>query len=307
MKIYFAPMEGITTYTYRNAHAEMFGMCDAYFAPFITPTDNEKISIKNLRDILQENNTTNLKVQVLSNSQTAFVEFAKKISDLGYSEVNLNLGCPSGTVVKKGRGAGFLKDVEKLDRFFDDVFSKTDINISVKTRTGFYSHEEFDELLSVYNKYPITELTIHPRVREDFYKNNPDINVFRKAYHDSMLKLCYNGNIFTMEDYEKITTEFDELSGVMIGRGAIKNPAIFREIKGGEQLKTSELIKFSKVLEERYLKLLGSEVYTLHKLKEIWMYVMMNFPDERKILKAVKKSNRLSDLNMAINCLPEIG
>ena len=168
MKLYFAPMEGITTYTYRNAHAEMFGMCDAYFAPFITPTDNEKISIKNLRDILQENNETNLKVQVLSNSQTAFVEFAKRISELGYNEVNLNLGCPSGTVVKKGRGAGFLKDVEKLDRFFDDVFSKTDIKISVKTRTGFYSHEEFGELLSVYNKYPITELTIHPRVREEF-------------------------------------------------------------------------------------------------------------------------------------------
>lgn len=306
MKIYFAPMEGITTYTYRNAHAEMFGMCDAYFAPFITPTDNEKISIKNLRDVLQENNETNLKVQVLSNSQTAFVEFAKRISELGYNEVNLNLGCPSGTVVKKGRGAGFLKDVEMLDRFFEDVFSKTDIRISVKTRTGFYSHEEFDELLSVYNKYPITELTIHPRVSEDFYKNNPDVDVFRKAYRDSKLKLCYNGNIFSMEDYEKIVTEFDELSGVMIGRGAIKNPAIFREIKGGGQLKTSELIKFSKVLEERYLKLLGSEVYTLHKLKEIWMYVMMNFPEEKKILKAVKKSNRLSDLNMAINCLPEI-
>ena len=307
MKLYFAPMEGITTYTYRNAHAEMFGMCDAYFAPFITPTDNEKISIKNLRDILQENNETNLKVQVLSNSQTAFVEFAKRISELGYNEVNLNLGCPSGTVVKKGRGAGFLKDVEKLDRFFDDVFSKTDIKISVKTRTGFYSHEEFGELLSVYNKYPITELTIHPRVREDFYKNNPDIDVFRRAYRDSKLKLCYNGNIFGTEDYEKIVAEFDGLSGVMIGRGAIKNPAIFREIKGGERLKTAELIGFSKILEERYLNLLGSEIYTLHKLKEIWMYVMMNFPEEKKILKAVKKSNRLSDLNLAINCLPELG
>ena len=307
MKLYFAPMEGITTYTYRNAHAEMFGMCDAYFAPFITPTDNEKISIKNLRDILQENNATNLKVQVLSSSQTAFIEFAKKITDLGYDEVNLNLGCPSGTVVKKGRGAGFLKDVEKLDRFFDDVFSKSDIKISVKTRTGFYSHEEFGELLSVYNKYPITELTIHPRVREDFYKNNPDIDVFRKAYRDSKLKLCYNGNIFGTEDYEKIVAEFDGLSGVMIGRGAIKNPAIFREIKGGECLKTAELIGFSKILEERYLNLLGSEIYTLHKLKEIWMYVMMNFPEEKKILKAVKKSNRLSDLNLAINCLPELG
>ncbi|MBO5364036.1 MAG: tRNA-dihydrouridine synthase family protein [Clostridia bacterium] len=306
MNLYFAPMEGITSYTYRNAHAEVFGMCDAYFTPFIVPTEHERISRKTLRDVLKENNSTKIKPQVLCNSVTAFLEFTKKLSDLGFDEVNLNLGCPSGTVIKKSRGAGALKDTDALDRFLEGIFSGTDIKISIKTRAGFNSHDEFGRLLEIYNQYPITELIIHPRVREEYYHGFPNMQTFEKAYHGSNLKLCYNGNIYTLDDYERIAGEYPQLNSIMIGRGAIKNPALFREIKGGDPLKTSELILFSKLLEERFLRLLGSEVYTLHRLKEIWLYAMLNFPGEKKILKAVKKSNRLSDLNNAIHFLPEL-
>jgi len=228
------------------------------------------------------------------------------IKNIGYHEVNLNLGCPSGTVVKKHRGAGALKEPERLDRFLESIFSKADIKISVKTRTGFFSHDEFDGLLEIYNKYPITELIIHPRVREEYYNGTPGMQTFEKACENTKLKLCYNGNIYTKKEYEEIKEKYPNLNSVMIGRGAVKNPAIFREIKGGAPLKTSELVLFSNLLEKRYLRLLGSEVYTLHKLKEVWMYAMQNFPEEKKILKAVKKSNRLSDLNIAINALPEL-
>lgn len=303
MKLYFAPMEGVTTYTYRNAHVKMFGGCDEYFAPFIVPTENEKLSIKNLKDILRENNAVEVIPQVMASSPVAFLEFTKKIKDLGYNKVNLNLGCPSGTVVKKMRGAGSLKDLDALDKFLDNIFTKADIEISVKSRTGYFSHNEFDQILNIYNKYPISELIIHPRIREEFYKGIPNMQSFDKAYKGSKIRLCYNGNIYTKEDYKKIETDYNSVNSVMIGRGAIKNPAIFREIKGGEILKTSELIEFSNVLEEKYLKLLNSEIYTLHRLKEIWIYMMQNFEEEKKILKAVKKSNKLSDLNSAINNL----
>lgn len=303
MKLYFAPMEGVTTYTYRNTHIEMFGGCDKYFAPFIVPTENEKLSIKSLKDILKENNNIDVIPQVMASSAMAFLEFIKKIKDLGYNKVNLNLGCPSGTVVKKMRGAGALKDLEALDKFLDCIFNKSDIEISVKSRTGYFSHDEFDKILKIYNKYPISELIIHPRIREEFYKGYPNMDSFDKAYKNAKTKLCYNGNIYTKEDYERIKGNYNSLSAVMIGRGAIKNPAIFREIKGGEKLKTSELILFSNKLEEKYLKLLNSEIYTLHRLKEIWIYMMQNFEEEKKILKAVKKANKLSDLNSAINNL----
>jgi len=307
MKLYFAPLEGITTYTYRNTHREVFGGCNFYFAPFITPVENEKISIKNLRDILPENNTdTPLKVQVLTNNIDAFLKFENEIVALGYNEVNMNFGCPSGTVVKKNRGSGFLRDPEALDKFLNDVYMNSGIKYSVKTRIGFYEPEEWQELFAVYQKYPLTELIVHPRTRQMLYNGYPHMASFDLCCSSHEIPLCYNGNIFSKEDFVGIKEQYPNVSSVMIGRGAIMNPAIFREISGGESLKTEELVRFSAILEERYLKLLGCEHYTLHKLKEIWIYMVQNFPQESKIAKEVKKANSLSDLNRAISKLPEL-
>lgn len=307
MKLYFAPLEGITTYTYRNTHYEFFGGCDEYFAPFITPCENEKFSVKNMRDILPENNLVKPVVQALASNAQALVDFTLKIKEFGYEKVNLNFGCPSGTVVKKGRGAGALRDTDKLDEFLEYSFNNSKIDISVKTRTGFYSHDEFDILLGIYNKYDITELIVHPRIREEYYNGMPNLDSFDKAYKCFGKKSCYNGNIYTLDDFNKLTQKYPDLYSVMIGRGAIKNPAIFREIKGGKRITTKELVSFSNELQKRYFKLLQSDTYTLHKLKEIWIYIMQNYPEEKKILKAVKKSSKLIELNNAINCLPECG
>ncbi|MBE7044256.1 MAG: tRNA-dihydrouridine synthase family protein [Ruminococcaceae bacterium] len=307
MKLYFAPMEGITTYYFRNAHAEMFGGCDQYFAPFLVPTENERISARTLRDILPERNDIPVIPQVLCNDGKAFSEFIKKIKPLGFDTVNLNFGCPSGTVTKKYRGSGILRDLDLMDRFLYQIFSEhEDINISIKTRTGFYSHAEFDEILKIYQKYPISELMIHPRIREEYYNGTPNMQSFDLAYQSIKSPLCYNGNVYTTQDFERIESRYPKLNSIMLGRGVIKNPALFREIKGGKPLETQELISFSALIEKRCLELLGSEVYTLHRLKEMWLYMMQNFPEEKKILKAVKKANRISDLNHAIGCLPAL-
>ncbi len=306
MEFYLAPMEGITTYTYRNTHAEIFGQCDAYYAPFIVPTDNEKLSMKNLRDISPDNNYVKPKVQVMCSTDSAFKAFVKKVKSIGYDEVNLNLGCPSGTVVKKSRGSGALRDADALDKLLFGIFDTADVNISIKTRTGFYSHDEFDALLKVYSKYPVSKLIVHPRIREEYYRGEPNLESFKKAYGVFKNNLCYNGNIYTVDDYLKICKMFPSVQSVMIGRGCVRNPAIFREIKGGKKLCTSELIEFSNLLEKRYYELYDSERNTLHKLKEMWMYAIYNYPNEPKIMKALKKSDKLSQLNSAINALPEI-
>lgn len=303
MKLYFAPLEGITTHIYRNTHAQLFGGCDAYFSPFITPSDNEKIGRKGFRDILPENNSADLKVQVLTNNSASFLKFEKKAAEYGYSELNINLGCPSGTVVGKNRGAGLLKNTDALDRFLYEIFSNTNAKISVKTRAGYFSTLEIEELLCVYNKYPISLLILHPRCREDFYKGVPDEKAFSYAYENAKAPLCYNGNIFTVEDYSRVCTQYPHLDSVMIGRGAIANPAIFREIRGGAPLTTEELIAFTEALRENYSAILDSDVFTLHKLKEIWLYIMQNFPDEKKILKTIKKTNNLSEFMNAIYSL----
>ena len=306
VKLYFAPLEGITTYTYRNVHNRMFGMCDEYYAPFISPTENEKLSTKNMRDILPQNNSVNLKVQCLANNEVAFVDFTERVSALGYNEVNLNLGCPSGTVVKKNKGSGMLRDLERLDEFLGYIFKKSSAEISIKTRTGFYSHEEFESILRIFEKYPIKELIIHPRVREEYYKTSVSLASFERAYMTSKLPLCFNGDVCGVQDFEKIIDRFPCINSVMIGRGALKNPAIFRELRGGGRLTSEELVMFSKELEKAYLPILGSEIYTLHKLKEIWMYAIENYTTEKKICKAIKKSSKLSDLNGTIESLPEL-
>lgn len=307
MNLYFAPLEGITTYIYRNTHAQMFEGCDAYYAPFINPSEQEKISKKGMKDILPENNEgIPLKAQILTNNADAFLKFSDKIKPLGYDELNINIGCPASTVVKKGRGAGFLRTPELIDEFLYEIFEKSDMKISVKTRIGYFSGDEMDELIEIYNKYPLSLLIIHPRTREDLYKGMPNNEVFEKAYNVSKNKVCYNGNVCTPKDYNRITSIFPDLDSVMFGRGAIKNPAIFREIKGGNPLKTSELIEFSERLMKNYYEILQSDTFTLHKMKEVWVYMMQNYPEEKKIAKAIKKSNTLADFTAAIHRLPKL-
>lgn len=304
MKLYFAPMEGITTHIYRNTHNEFFGECDKYFAPFISPSENERISEKHFRDILPENNKDVCLVpQTLTNKSEYALMFERQVKKIGYKEFNINLGCPSGTVVKKGKGSGFLKDPEGVDRFLSEIFDKNSLGITVKTRIGYSSGTEMDKLTEIYNKYNIKSLIIHPRVREAMYTGVPDMDAFKKAYDMSENKICYNGNVFTIEDFNIISAEYGDAEGIMIGRGAIANPAIFREIRGGRKLERKELAEFTVVLAERYMNLLKSEVFTLKKLKEIWMYILWNFPEEKKLIKSVKKTNSLTDFKDIIKGL----
>ena len=302
MKLYFAPLEGITTSIFRVAHSELFGACDGYFTPFLTPTENERITRKTLKDIMPEKNKgISLTVQVLINDAGDLENFTKKIKILGYDEINLNFGCPSGTVVGKGRGSGMLKTPDKLDKLLYEVFEKTDIKISVKTRIGYESPDEFLKILEIYNRYPIELLTVHPRTRSELYNGSPHLDYFKLAYEASKNKLCYNGDILNTEDYDRIIKMFPNIDSVMIGRGAIRNPAIFREIKGGNKLEKEELLKFTKRLLDDYYEVYGVDNFTIHKLKEIWMHIMKDYEDEKKVLKEIKKSKTIAEFYSAVN------
>lgn len=307
MKLYFAPMEGITGYVFRNTHREYFGETCEYFTPFINPTESEKKSLKELRDILPENNNNKpVRVQILTNSVSHFLSTEEKIKYLGYNEININLGCPSNTVCKKGRGAGILKDKEKLDAFLYGIFEKSSLDITLKTRLGFSHTEEIYELMDIYNKYPIKELIIHPRTREQFYNGIPETDIFEKALSVAKMPLCYNGNIYSKEDYEYIVERFEGISSVMIGRGAVMNPGIFNEISKGEKITKEKLIDFLTILSDNYMEELKSEHYTLGKLKEIMLYVMWMLPDDKKAIKGIKKSTNLSDIFDSLNYTSDI-
>lgn len=292
---YLAPLEGITTFIYRNIFHEMFGGMDKYFTPFIAPSSNHNFKGRAKRDALPENNRNiPLVPQILTNHADDFLYTAGCLQAYGYTEINLNLGCPSGTVVSKGRGAGFLAYPEELECFLDEIFKKTDADISIKTRLGKEKPEDFFEIIKIYNKYPISELTIHPRVQKDFYKNKPNWDMFERALEISKNPVCYNGDINTCEDYERFRERFPTVNHIMIGRGIIANPGLVRQIQTGKELSEPERIAFIQRLCDAYNDIMPGEP-TLFKMKEIWSYMCRNHPGGMKLWKRIKKTKKLSE------------
>lgn len=304
MKYYLAPMEGITGYIYRNAYEKYFHNIDKYYTPFIIPNKSRSLKTKELKDVLPENNKgIDIVPQILTNNSEDFIATAKRLQEFGYKEINLNLGCPSGTVVSKNRGSGFLALREELDIFLDDIFKMNDIDISIKTRIGKDNPEEFYELIKIYNKYPIKELTIHPRTRKDFYKNKPNLDVFKDALNMSKNPICYNGDIFTVKDNEELIKTFPEVKSIMLGRGIVANPGLMNEIKHNTIIDKEILKKFHDEILCGYLELFNEDRNALFKMKELWSYMIYIFSDNKKYGKSIKKSQKLNEYNAAVASL----
>lgn len=291
MKFYFAPMEGVTTYLYRKLHHKYFKGAEMYFAPFVSPTMHGCFTPRERKDIAPEHNQgVPVVPQILTNRADYFLETAKELYAYGYEEVNLNLGCPSNTVVTKGKGSGFLSEPYRLQSFLEEVFTKTEGSISIKTRLGRYEEEEFEELLEIFNQYPIKELIIHPRIQQDYYKNEIRMKSFLYAMEKSKNSLCYNGDINSREDYKGIVEQCPNLEKVMIGRGALANPNLFSELNKGEKISMDVFWAFHDELYEGYQQEIGNNA--LYKMKELWIYMGNLFPDVDKIKKKIKKSQK---------------
>ena len=220
------------------------------------------------------------------------------LHDLGYPEVNLNLGCPSGTVTAKGKGAGFLAHPDELDRFFDEVFAKCE-GISVKTRLGVHEASEFDKLLEIYNRYPITELTIHPRVRQDFYKGKVRESDFAAALPRCSMPVCYNGDLITERDVSAVSERYPDLPAVMIGRALIADPSLVMRLTGGKAADAKMLETFHDTLFVRYCEAFGDSRIAMLRMKEIWFYHLNLFENSEKPGKAIKKAKNAAEFQSA--------
>ncbi|MBS6711007.1 tRNA-dihydrouridine synthase family protein [Ruminococcus sp. AF37-6AT] len=293
MKIYLAPLEGITGYTYRRALHQCFGGFDKYFIPFILPNQKGHLSTREKKDIAPENNEGMYAVpQILTKNAEDFIRTAETLQEYGYNEVNLNLGCPSKTVVTKGRGAGFLDRPDELDKFLDEIFRKCDVKISIKTRLGMDAPDEFEDLLTIYNKYPLEELIIHPRVQKDYYKNTPRLETFGEALEHSKTPVCYNGDIVTAKDYLSLKERFPALECIMTGRGTLRNPALAREIRGGAPASKEEIRRFHDIMYNEYCEDLSGDRNILFRMKELWSYLIPMFTNNKKYAKKIKKTEK---------------
>lgn len=302
MKYDLAPMEGITTYIYRSTFEKYYGGISRYYTPFLA---SMHLSSREKNEVLPEHNEgMTLIPQILSNRADEFLEITKALQAYGYDTVNLNLGCPSGTVVSKHRGSGFLAVPEELDAFLAEIFDKCPLRISVKTRIGISDESEWEDILKVYEKYPIAELIIHTRLQKDFYKLPTRPHTFAAARRLG-IPLCYNGDITSPETQQAALTVDPHIDRFMLGRGIIADPELVETLSSQSPARDKDRLQsFLTDICDRYLaEMSGGERNTLYKLKEIWVYLGSLFDDAEKYVKKIKKANRLTEYEAAMRSL----
>ena len=290
MQYYAAPMEGLTDRVWRQVHQRWFGGADRYYAPFLSPPENRVPVKKKMAELAPEANPGAPVIpQLLGKDGSCAAWMIGVLRQMGYSEVNLNFGCPSGTVTAKGKGAGMLRDLEGLDRFLYAVFDEAGGPISVKTRIGVERPEEFGPILEVYNRYPLAELIIHPRVMRQLYRGEADRDAFAAALPACRAPVCYNGDITSPAGFAALESRWPGLSGLMAGRGLIADPALLRRARGGAPASKEELRGYFAELYAGYTAAFGSPQAAISRMKAYWHEAIGLFEGTDRLVKQLKK------------------
>ncbi len=304
MQYYLAPLEGITTYTFRRCYQQVYGGMDRYFTPFLA---SKKLSTKERNEVLPEHNEgVTLIPQILANVPETFLLIAEQLKDYGYDTVNLNLGCPAATVVSRRRGSGQLADTDELDAFLGTIFEKSPVKISIKTRIGVASASEWEDILDVYAKYPMEELIIHPRLQRQGYGGVPDWDAYRMATERLNIPLCYNGDIISKESESALLAEFSQTERIMIGRGILRDPGLVGDLQGVNRTpaeKAAQLRQFHDLLVEGYRQIMPGETEVLFKMKDIWAFMCASYEGRDRELKEIRKASSIAAYKSAVRVL----
>ena len=300
--IEFAPLQGYTDAAYRYWHNRLIGGISCYYSPFIR-IEKSDIRAKDLRDILPENNEgLNLVPQIIVNGKDELDFLSAKIRELGYSRIDINLGCPFPLQTKKGRGAALLSDPQKVQELMEAIKDNDDIHYSVKMRLGMSSAEEFYPLIDIINDAPLRHVALHPRVATQQYKGNVDMLSFERISGEITHPLIYNGDITNLGEINSIDSRYATLSAIMIGRGLLSDPCLSYEYVNNVQLSDKE--KIAKILElhahllEHYSARLQGDSQLLVKMKTFWEYLEPMIG--RKSAKLIKKSINMAKYDAAV-------
>lgn len=303
LPVYFAPLEGVTDTVYRQVHHAHFTGPVKYFIPFISPTQNLVLTPRERRNVDPQANAGMFAVpQVLTKNAGHFIWAANLLRDLGYEEVNLNAGCPSGTVTAKGKGAALLQRPQELAWFLDEIFARAPVRVSVKTRIGFSSPDEFGALLALYNRYPIHELIIHPRTREEYYTGGVHRDAYAAAEAEARMPLVYNGDLFTPDSCRAFERAHTTTRALMLGRGMLANPALAQTYAGGTPLSKETLQSFHDDLLRAYQAAYPASV-VLGRMREVAKNIACCFDGAEKPLKAARKAGSLAAYEDAVTRL----
>ena len=300
-----SPLQGFTDFRFRNAINKYFGGIDTYYSPYIRLNGKLVIKPSYERDLLPENNV-GLKVipQIITNDADEFLFVAKYVKDLGYKELNWNLGCPYPMVTKSGMGSGLICNPMKINHILDRVHSESDIIVSMKMRLGYDTTEEILDVLPILDTYPIKNIAIHARIGKQLYKGGVHLDAFQQCIDNTKHKLYYNGDIKSVTKFREMQERFPTINHWMIGRGLISDPFLPSMIRQNtlEYPKNKmELFRaFHDTLYGIYSESLSGSTHLLLKMYHLWEYFAVTFSNPHKVLKKIKKAQSIRNYELAV-------
>ncbi|MCX7922030.1 MAG: tRNA-dihydrouridine synthase family protein [Clostridia bacterium] len=306
MNLFLAPIQGMTMACYRNAFARIFGGIDAYYTPFIATADMKKASHLLLKDLLPERNDPAVKIvpQLLSNNGTDFRLFSSAIVDMGYNEINWNIGCPFPMVTNKKKGSGILPYADMIKKFLDIACADSSYTLTVKMRLGLDDPEDGMRVIKVLNEYPLGGVIIHARTGIQMYTGNVDLDSFETLASACKHEVTYNGDIFTYADFMRISLRFPSIKNFMLGRGALRDPFLPSVIKGQmipSANKISMVRHFHDEIFNYYKNILSGEKHLCDKMKEFWVYMSVHTDKDGRLMKKIKKCHTTADYLEVVN------
>ena len=302
------PFQGITDAPFRNVFKRHFGGVDKLYTPFFTGIHKEEHA-KNLQGEEIDpnyNDVETLTPQILSTDAEEILRFAKQCKAFGYKEINLNMGCPFPRVANKKRGCGLLPYPDKVEAMLERVFEEIDVNFGVKCRLGYFDPKEIDAIIPIFNKYPLSELIIHPRIGKQLYKGEANVERFKALMPYINAPLVYNGDIVSVESFERIRKTVQPIDQFMLGRGILANPFLAEEIHGSAcnaPERTERLHAYVLDLYEDRLRHAGGSPKVLGRMKELWSYLMNSFEEPQVVWRKIKKLNALKEYEEAVETI----
>jgi len=304
-KLFSSPLQGFTDFRFRNAFNKYFGGIDTFYAPYIRLNGIHEIKPAYKRDILPiNNNGLEVVPQIMTNNADEFIYVAKYVQELGYKELNWNLGCPYPMVTKRGLGSGLLNDPVKINSILKKVYIECDITISIKMRLGYDKSEEIFQILPILQAFPVKSIIIHPRTGKQLYKGELDLDSFQRCIDYTTHTICYNGDITTVAQFNALAERFPMINHWMIGRGIIADPFLPGMIKNNTSTypenRKITFSMFHDTLLNEYSQALSGPAHIIMKMFHFWEYFINSFPNSQKGLKKIKKAKSINAYEDAV-------
>lgn len=304
MEIYLAPLQGLTDWIFRESFSQHIGKFDKTFTPFVRVQNGDFYRPSQCNDLLPEHNTFQKPIpQFLGNNADSFKRFEELCLEHNYNEANINMGCPFPMVTGKRMGAGLLAHPAELAKLLEGIFADTKLKISIKCRLGLENTTEFEPLIPIFNEFPLEEIILHPRIGKQQYKGEVDMEAFASYAPELKHSVCYNGDILTVGDVERIQALAPQINKIMIGRGLLQNPFLLTEIRNQELSKSQKMLmlrNFHLSIIEHCKQKYSGDLHMLKRLDELWEYQSKGFEDGHKIYKQIKKSKTLAQYETVV-------